>query len=473
MAETVIIAAAATGSGKTLITAALLARMRANGVDVAAAKTGPDYIDPAFLTAAAGRSAPTLDPWAMGRAQLAGLLAPLAEEAEMLLIEGVMGLFDGAPDGAGSTADLATAFDLPVVVVLDAARQGATLAALAQGLCTFRPEVNVAGFILNRIASPTHGERLAAAIEHVTGRPVVGLVPRQAALALPARHLGLVQAAEHADLDTFLARAADEVGRHVSLCRLANLARTLDARHLSAPAGPRAGTAEGPPAAPLPPLGQRIAVARDAAFGFAYAHWLATWRAAGAEIAFFSPLADEAPDEEADAVFLPGGYPELHAARLAGAGRFLAGLQKAAARGASIYGECGGYMVLGRALIDREGRSHAMAGLLPLVTSFAERRLHLGYRRMRAAGALPWTGPLTGHEFHYSIVAEADEGIPPLFTEVTDATGRPLPDAGMRIGNVAGSYLHVIAPAPPEEDRLRPPAPLPLARRRFTGDCAS
>ncbi len=468
MAETVIIAAAATGSGKTLITAALLARMRANGVAVAAAKSGPDYIDPAFLAAASGRPCPNLDPWAMGRPQLARILAALAEEAEMLLIEGVMGLFDGAPDGSGTTADLAAAFGLPVVVVLDAARQGATLAALARGLAMHHEQVRVAGFILNNVTHSRHGERLAAAIEHVTGRPVIGMVPRQVALSLPARHLGLVQAMEHDRLDDRLAHAAKEIGRHVSLCRLANLARTLhiEGRALTAPPGHETATAF------LPPLGQRIAVARDAAFGFAYAHWLQDWHRAGAEIVPFSPLADEAPDETADAVFLPGGYPELHACRLASACRFREGLKAAARRGALVYGECGGYMVLGRALIDKEGNRHEMTGLLPLVTSFAERRLQLGYREMEHHGPLPWPTQLAGHEFHYTTVAAADETPPPLFTAVRDATGASLPAAGMRIGNVCGSYLHVIAPAP-GETRLPPLVPLPATRRHFPGDCAS
>jgi cobyrinic acid a,c-diamide synthase len=469
VAETVIIAAAATGSGKTLITAALLARMRANGVAVAAAKTGPDYIDPAFLAAASGRPCLTLDPWAMGRAQLSAQLSALTLKAEMLLIEGVMGLFDGAPDGAGSTAELAAAFRLPVIVVLDAARQGATLAAIAHGLASYRPDVSVAGFILNRVSSPRHGERLAAAIEAATGRPVIGLVPPRPELALPARHLGLVQAMEHEALDERLARAGEEIGTAVSLCRLANLARP--------PEIPLSGTAAARPAAGAmpapPPLGQRVAVAHDAAFGFTYAHWLEAWQAMGAEILPFSPLADEGPAEDADAVFLPGGYPELHAGRLAAARQFREGLHRAARRGALIYGECGGFMALGQAIIDEKGQAHEMTGLLPLVTSFARRRLHLGYREMRHEGILPWPERLTGHEFHYTTIAEPAPHMPALFTDVRDATGAPLPPAGLRIGRVCGSYLHVIAPAPPREERLHPAHPLPLARPRFPGDCAS
>jgi len=191
----------------------------------------------------------------------------------------------------------------------------------------------------------------------------------------------------------------------------------------------------------LPPLGQRIAIARDEAFAFLYRHWLNDWRAAGAEISFFSPLADEAPAPDADAVFLPGGYPELHGARLAMAANFKAGLAAAAARGALVYGECGGFMVLGRTLTDRDGMRHAMAGLLPVDTSIGNPKRVLGYRRLGHASPLPWPAHLTGHEFHYSS-GKAD-GAPALFA-AADALGRVLPPMGAQIGKVMGSYAHVI-----------------------------
>ena len=202
--------------------------------------------------------------------------------------------------------------------------------------------------------------------------------------------------------------------------------------------GPAGG--EGGPR-PLPPLGQRIAIARDAAFAFLYEHWLLDWRAAGAELSFFSPLADEAPAGEADAVFLPGGYPELHAARLAASLDFKAGLLGAAQRGALLYGECGGFMVLGRTLTDQAGATHAMAGLLPVDTSIGNPKRTLGYRRLGHASPLPWPARLTGHEFHYSSGHVA--GAPPLFA-AADATGGALPPLGAQMGRVMGSYAHVI-----------------------------
>jgi len=468
MTETLMIAAPASGQGKTVITAALLALLRARGVAVAAAKVGPDYIDPAFHAAACGREVVNLDPWAMNRAELAARLHALAEGAEMLVIEAVMGLFDGAAvhapaesrpanlcdvaepeaapgapnaaalSGIGSSADLAAMFDIPVLMVLDASRMGASAAALLHGFASLRPDVRVAGVILNRLGTPRHGEMLAHVIEEVAGLPVVGRFLRDEELALPSRHLGLVPAGEHPQLEAWLKRAAGRAAESVALCRLANLTRplTVDDAPAHAPA--------------LPPLGQRIAIARDAAFCFAYAHQLMDWRAAGAELSFFSPLADEAPDETADAVFLPGGYPELHGARLAAAETFRRGMREAAARGALIYGECGGFMALGRGLVDANGAAHAMCDLLPLATSFADRRLHLGYRRLEHDGALPWPRTLRGHEFHYATTVWRDDTAPALFT-ARDAAGNALEPMGLRLDNVMGSFAHVIAAPPATE----------------------
>jgi cobyrinic acid a,c-diamide synthase len=251
-------------------------------------------------------------------------------------------------------------------------------------------------------------------------------------MALPERHLGLVQAAEHPDLDTFLSAAGELIAGFVDLEAIRQAACLI---------------APGAPAAPpLPPLGHRIAVADDPAFGFTYSHLLCGWRAAGAEIVPFSPLADEPPDEAADAVYLPGGYPELHAGKLAANRRFLEGL-RAAADSALVYGECGGFMVLGERLIDAEGQAHLMADLVPLTTSFATRRLSLGYREMRHSGALPFPPRLRGHEFHYSTLVSQGAG-EPLF-EVADASGHQLPPAGLRVGRVMGSYIHVVDGADP------------------------
>ncbi len=430
-----IVAAPASGGGKTLLTLALLSHLRREGRAVRAFKTGPDYIDPGFHTRAIGAACPNLDPWAMRPETLATLWRGLAGAAEIVLGEGVMGLFDGARDGTGSTADLAADLGLPVVLVLDVAGQAASAAAVAHGFAGFRSDITVAGVICNRVGGPGHAAMLRRALDEA-GIACFGCLPRLPALALPSRHLGLVQAGELDDFDTLLARAADWVADHLDIDAL-----------LAAAARPRTLGADGP--APLPPLGQRIAVARDTAFAFAYESILDGWRRAGAEVLPFSPLADAAPAAEADAVYLPGGYPELHGATLAAAGNFRGGLERAAARGAAIYGECGGFMTLGRGLVDGEGVRHAMTGLLPIETSFETPRLHLGYRRITLLAEAP-LGPAgqryRGHEFHYASLTEADGG-DALFG-ASDAEGNNAARLGCRVGQVMGSYLHLIDSAP-------------------------
>ncbi|HYM30121.1 MAG TPA: cobyrinate a,c-diamide synthase, partial [Candidatus Cybelea sp.] len=392
---------------------------------------GPDYIDPAFHAAASGRPCLTLDPWAMRGATLDRLAAELAGDADLVLVEGVMGLFDGARDGSGSTADLAARLSLPVILVVDVRGLGASIAALVDGFRRFRSDVAVSGVICNRISGAAHAEMLRAALAPLD-LPLIGCLPAREALSLPSRHLGLVQAREHPGIDRIVADAAATAASHLDLERLLTLAAPL------APMPRETDIA-------LAPLGQRIAVAEDDAFAFAYPHVLEGWRRAGAELLRFSPLNDAAPDASCDAVYVPGGYPELFAGKLAANAAFLEGLRAAAGRGAAIYGECGGYMVLGDALVDAEGARHAMAGLLPLETSFAARKLHLGYRQIALVADAPFGRRgqrFRGHEFHYSSIAREGDG-EPLF-HASDATGRDLGAAGLRRGRVMGSFLHLI-----------------------------
>ena len=430
----VILAAPGSGSGKTTLTLALLRAAKRRGLAVASAKAGPDFIDPAFHTVAGGRCCLNLDSWAMRPETLAAALTALSAEAETVLCEGVMGLFDGAgAQGHGSTAELAATLGWPVVMVIDAAGQGASAAVTLKGFATHDPQIQVAGVIYNRVGGAGHGELLARATAEIApGIAVVGAMPRDAALDLPARHLGLVQAREHPALDAFLDHAADLVDRHLDLDALLRLA---------APSRLQPGA----PAWPMQPLGSAVSVACDDAFAFAYPGMLDGWRAQGASVHPFSPLADEGPDAAADAVYLPGGYPELHAERLADNREFMAGLRQAADRGAVIYGECGGYMVMGEGLVDATGTGHAMAGLLPVETSFASSALHLGYRDL----ALIADGPLgpagrryRAHEFHKSCLLR-EGSAEPLF-QVCTVDGEPAGTAGLRRSNVAGSYMHVI-----------------------------
>ena len=434
-ARGLILAAPASGSGKTVVTAALLRAFRSRGVRVAAAKSGPDYIDPGFHAAATGRPTINLDPWAMREETIAALAAGLADGTDLVLCEGAMGLFDGIDArGTGSCADLAAMTGWPVVLVVDVRGQSASAAALVAGFARHRRDVTIAGVIFNRIGGAGHkavlDEALAATCPAIAR---LGAVPRDPKLALPERHLGLVQARELAAIESVLAYAAERIAASIDLDALGALARPA---LLDAPsARPEA----------VPPLGQRIAVAQDDAFAFAYPTMLETWRAAGATLAMFSPLANEAPAADCDAVFLPGGYPELHAGRIAANPAFLDGMRAAAARGAAIYGECGGYMVLGRSLTDAEGKIHRMADLLPVETSFRERRLNLGYRTARLLAASPF-GPAgttyRGHEFHYA-TAQVEDGAGALF-EAFDAVGGPLGPVGLHAGKVMGSFIHLI-----------------------------
>ena len=434
-ARGLILAAPASGSGKTVLTLGLLRHLRDRGVPLSSLKAGPDYIDPAFHAAACGAPCRNMDTWAMRPATLAAIAARAGAAGGLVLAEGVMGLFDGAagaaPGGPGSSAELARATGWPVVLAVDAKGMGASAAALVQGFAGYQHDIGLAGVIFNRVGGARHEALLRAACAPL-GIPVLGCVPRDQDLVLPERHLGLVQAGEHPALEAFLARAGEILGAHVDIEALSALARPCSrAAHAAEP--------------PLPPLGRRIAVARDLAFAFAYPHLLEAWRAAGAEIEFFSPLADQAPGPEAEAVFLPGGYPELHAGRLAGNAGFLEGLRAAAARGARVYGECGGYMVLGRGLIDAGGTRHAMAGLLPLETSFARPRRHLGYREAELLAEAPLGAAgarFRGHEFHFAEILGA-EGDSPLFRS-RDSRGQDLGPAGGRSGRVFGSFLHLV-----------------------------
>lgn len=428
-----IIAAPSSSSGKTTITLALLRALRERGTRVASIKIGPDFIDPAFHAAASGRVCINLDDWAMSDTTFHGAVLRAGRDADLVVAEGVMGLFDGSGTGRGSTADVAARLGWPVVLVIDVAGMAASAAALARGFIDHRTDVNVAGVVINRLGSAAHRRPIEAAMADA-GVPVLGWLGRASDLTLPSRHLGLVQANEHPQLESFIERAARWVGEGVDLEALVGLACSANV------------PAQASPVTPLPPLGQRIAVARDRAFGFSYPLNIEGWQAQGAEVCVFSPLADETPRGDVDSVFLPGGYPELHAGTLAANFRFLSGMRAAAERGAAIYGECGGFMVLGDALEDADGVHHGMCGLLPVTTSFASPRMTLGYRQLRlaAAGPLGERGQVfRGHEFHFAKTVCSDPTGACLF-EANNAAGADLGTIGLRRDLIHGSFAHLI-----------------------------
>ena len=433
-ARGLIVSAPRSSSGKTTVTLGLLGALRRKSIAVRAAKSGPDYIDPAFHAAATAAKGVNLDSWAMPPATIESLIAEAAQASDVLVIEGAMGLFDGVPGlpgRSGAASDIAARFALPVLLILDVSGQSQSAAAVAAGFASFDPRVRVGGVVLNKLGSDRHRTLIADALKPL-GIPVLGAIPRDDKMVLPERHLGLVQAGEHADLDARLASFAEMAARHLDLDAIVAMAAPL----------PNLAVSTAPS---LKPPGQRIALASDAAFSFVYAHVLDGWRRSGAEIVPFSPLRDQAPPENCDVCWLPGGYPELHAGPLAASRRFMDGL-KAFARTRPIHGECGGYMVLGEGLEDASGTKHAMAGLLSHATSFAKRKLHLGYRQARLLADHPLGAKgdvVRGHEFHHASII--DKGTDEPFVEVTDAQGKPVLETGSRRGLVSGTFFHAIA----------------------------
>ncbi len=426
----IMISAPSSGAGKTTVMLGLLRALADGGMRVQPFKSGPDYIDPAFHLAASGRASFNLDTWAMGE-ELLNAIAAQAQGAEICVAEGSMGLYDGVAtrgqSGFGTSAETALRMGWPVVLVVDVSGQAQSAAAGALGFRMYNPDLPFAGVILNRVASPRH-ERLTAMGMEKAGLKVLGALPRRGDLTLPERHLGLIQAVEHPDLEAAIAGYAAFLREHVDLDAIKAAARGKPAI--------QGGALPPPPA-------QRIALAQDAAFSFTYPHLVEGWRAAGAEVLPFSPLADEVPDAGANLVWLPGGYPELHAGQLAAADTFRAGLRRHAET-RPVHGECGGYMALGAGLIDKEGQRHAMVGLLGLVTSYEKRRFHLGYRQAELLASLPGFPAgalLRGHEYHYSMILEQPDA--PL-ARVADADGNPVPETGSHRRNVTGTFFHLI-----------------------------
>ena len=415
-----LIASPHSGAGKTVITLAIMRLLRKRAVKYQPAKSGPDYIDPKFHEVASGENSVNLDAWAMRKEEIETLAG-----SGNLIVEGAMGLFDGAGvSGVGSSADLAKILSLPVVLVIDSAKTAHSIAALVQGFKSFDNHVTVAGVILNRVASDRHLNILSAALSKIDV-PLLGFMFKSNIFSLSERHLGLVQASENQNLEHWIDTVAEALAPSLDLETLTELTSQ-----------PKLKAQEN-----KKPPGQRIAVARDVAFEFSYPHHIRSWRLAGASISFFSPVADEAVAKDADFIFLPGGYPELHAGQIAAAQRFKSSIKGHAANDTPIYGECGGYMTLGDAIIDEDGVSHEMLGLLNLETSFADRKLHLGYRQLSPLGP-HFEGPLRGHEFHYASTLSA-KGFP-LFS-AKDADNVQLPNMGLCSGQTFGSFAHIIS----------------------------
>ncbi len=409
-AKVVLISAIASGQGKTTTTAALARKLIKLGQKVRIFKTGPDFIDPMMLERACAAPVHSLDLWMVGKAASLAMLAQAASEVDVILIEGVMGLYDGNP----SSADLANAFGVPVLAVLDASAMAQTVGALALGLRDFGP-VHLAGVIANRIASSGHAKMVADAMRDI---PLLGSLPRQSE-ALPERHLGLVLPDEVSQLDVILDKMADEL--LIDMAAWNNLP-TMSFEQFEELA-----------ITPKLLLGKTIAIARDAAFAFIYPANLACLRELGAELVFFSPLANDAVPKQADAVYLPGGYPELHAQTLSAATHWQESIRNAHAHGMPILAECGGMMALTESVTDQKSASWNMAGLIPGQVIMQQRLAALGAQSLNTA-----QGELRGHTFHYS---RFETSLAPQSHTIKHSNQEP-GEAVYLGGNLQASYFH-------------------------------
>ena len=416
-ARVVLISAAASGQGKTTVTAALARKLSRQGLRVRVFKTGPDFLDPMLLERACGAPVHALDLWITGQDDCRRLLAAAAADADVVLIEGVMGLYDGTP----SSADLARAFGVPVVAVIDASAMGQTAGALAQGLRDYGP-VDLAGVIANRVAGPGHAAMVAASLR---GLPLLGSLAQQAS-PLPERQLGLLPPDEIGGLDETLDSLATQL--------------TVDAAAWDAIGAVDLAVTEAPPAGPLL-AGKTIAIARDAAFAFLHPANLDCLRALGATLSFFSPLQDAPVPAHADAIYLPGGYPELHCATLSAANAWKASLRDAHAAGKPIWAECGGMMAVVDTLVDQSGVPWPMAGLLPGTVTMQAGLAALGPQGLDTAH-----GMLRGHTFHYSRLETSTQPVGHTANHPSGAPG----EAVYRAGSLSASYFHAYFPSCPE-----------------------
>lgn len=427
----VVIGGVSSGVGKTTVAAGIIAALRRRGLAVQPFKAGPDYIDPGYLAAAAGRPARNLDGWLIPPGRLAWVFDRACRDADLAVVEGVMGFFDGKSglDDAGSTAQVARILDAPAVVVIDVRAMARSAAAVALGFARLDPTVRIAGFILNRVGSLRHLEWTRQAIEAATGLPVLGGLPEDPQLAVPERHLGLMTAAEREGTEALIGRLGARVAESVDLDRLLELARQ---------AGPLPTPEPIPRSRPGRPV--RIGLARDRAFTFYYEDNLDLLRELGAELVTFSPLADsELPD--VDGLYLGGGFPELYAADLAANRPLKAAVRRAVGAGLPVYAECGGLMYLAEAIRDFAGRTHPMVGVIPGVAAMGGGRVKLGYlevETLRPSAVGPAGRRLRGHEFHASEFPP-----PPPDQALYRVLNQPGRLEGRAVRNVAASYLHV------------------------------
>jgi cobyrinic acid a,c-diamide synthase len=432
-----LIAGAASGVGKTTVTLALSAAALGRGLIVQPFKGGPDYLDAGHQTRIAGRASRNLDTWMLSQDSNRDIVRRAARGADVLIVEGMMGLFDGkdSASGTGSSAEIAGLLQLPIVLVVDAAKSARSIAAVVLGFETFDPAVPIAGVILNRVASERHFRMLESAILSRCRTPILGWLPREASIAIPERHLGLQTPEEQpaSGLDAQLTTLAILAERHLDLNRIFALRCGLDLEKSPAPAlqsGPR----------------MRIGVARDAAFSFYYEDNLDLLRELGAEMVSFSPLMDRSPPPLLDAIYLGGGYPESHAQQLSGNTSMLHAIRDFAASGRPVYAECGGMMYLTRSLTDKEGNEHDMAGVLSFAVEMTSKLVRFGYVTVEFAEDCllgPAGTAIRGHSFHHSRILGIPE-TPGCYVVKYSLSGQRESEGFVKVGtNVLASYIHL------------------------------
>ena len=442
----IVIAAPQSGSGKTTLTLGIMDALGRRGLRVAPFKVGPDFIDPGYHRLVTGTPSINLDGWMCGLGFVRASFAHHGKGADIAVVEGVMGLFDGI-DGvseAGSTAEIAKELGAPVLLVVDARSQARSAAALVHGFASFDPGVRIAGVIFNNVASANHERILREALASSSPEiALIGCLPKDPGLAIPSRHLGLLTAEENPLSEGFLLHLAGVVDRHLDLDAILRIA---EENSPPPPAPSRQGGGNLCEAAGR----VKIAVARDAAFCFVYEDNLRLLRERGAELCSFSPLADAALPEGISGIYLPGGYPELFAARLAGNAPLKDGIRCAIEAGMPVYAECGGFIYLSRGVA--EGAAiHPFVGIFPALTRMLPRRKALGYREVELLGAsvIGARGTLArGHEFHYSEMDEIPGDVERLYR--VSKKGLPLGLEGYRHRNCLASYIHLHFGGSPE-----------------------
>jgi cobyrinic acid a,c-diamide synthase len=427
----IVIAGTHSGVGKTTVATGIMAALHRRGLRVQGFKVGPDFIDPTFHEAATGRPSHNLDGWMLSRETNLDLFSRAGADADVAVIEGVMGLFDGktSPSLSGTTAEMAIWLDAAVVLVVDAAAMAGSVAAVVHGFDTLVPELQLSAVVCNKVASAKHYGYLRDAITARCRPALLGYLPRDAGFSIPERHLGLHLAHEALTEDR-LARLAAWVESHLDLDRLEGLpCHALSVR-------PNLPETQ-PAAAASRPARTRIGIARDAAFCFYYHDNLELLRAHGAELVEFSPLADRALPPGLDGIYLGGGYPELHAEALSANDSMRTAIAEFVASDAPVYAECGGFMYLTEAIVDAEGRSWPMAGIFPTQARMQKRLAKLGYVEVENCEPDGWLAPgecARGHEFRYSVIDPMPETIGRVYKD---------PAEGYRVRSVVGSYVHL------------------------------